>query len=314
MEVSLPTLSVHSRRWLLNRRQRLGVFYLAPALLLILLIVVYPTARSFTAGFTEWDGLHPPAWNGLENYRALFSEDELFGLALSNSLKLGLFSAAGSVAIGYTLAELLYTTGRSLGILYRTVYFIPVMLPLAAVGVMFKFIYNPTYGLLNRFLEAVGLSGLTHAWLGEADIALYSIIIVNIWKTFGLNVVLFFAGLQTIPYELYESARIDGASRWQEIRHISLPMLRPVIELALVVSLTFGLKTFDLVYVMTLGGPGRATTTIPIWIVENSFRYNAFGYASAIAVVFFLIGLGLVVLTRWLVSGRAAAALFGPGE
>ncbi|GAB4445749.1 MAG: sugar ABC transporter permease [Anaerolineae bacterium] len=308
MEFSLSLPSIRRTQSRLRRRQiRLGVALLAPALFLIILIVIYPTARSFVASVTEWDGLHPPEFNGLANFEKLLFKDELFGLALANSLKLGLISALGSVTIGYMLAELLYTTGATKGVLYRTVYFIPVMLPLAVVGVMFKFIYNPTYGLLNRFLEAVGLSSLTHAWLGEADIVLYSIIAVNIWKTFGLNVVLFFAGLQTIPYELYEAARIDGASRWQEVRHISLPMLRPVLELALVVSLTFGLKTFDLVYVMTMGGPGRATLTVPIWIWENSFRYNSFGYGSAIAVVFFLVGLALVLLTRWLVSGRAPA-------
>ncbi|MCZ7542926.1 MAG: sugar ABC transporter permease [Anaerolineae bacterium] len=211
MEFSLSLPSIRRTQSRLRRRQiRLGVALLAPALFLIILIVIYPTARSFVASVTEWDGLHPPEFNGLANFEKLLFKDDLFGLALANSLKLGLISALGSVTIGYMLAELLYTTGATKGVLYRTVYFIPVMLPLAVVGVMFKFIYNPTYGLLNRFLEAVGLSSLTHAWLGEANIVLYSIIAVNIWKTFGLNVVLFFAGLQTIPYELYEAARIDG--------------------------------------------------------------------------------------------------------
>jgi ABC-type sugar transport system permease subunit len=302
---------VESHLTLRARQRWLGTLFLAPALLVIFLIVIYPTGRSFVASVTEWDGINPPEFNGLENFQELLFEDDLFGLALANSLRLGLISTVGSVVIGYFLAELIYTVGANLGILYRTVYFIPVMLPLAVVGVMFKFIYNPTYGLLNRILEMIGLTGLTHAWLGEADLVLYSIIFVNIWKTFGLNVVLFYAGLQTIPYELYEAARIDGASRWQEIRHISLPMLRPVVELALVVSLTFGLKTFDLVYVMTGGGPGRATLTVPIWIWENSFRYNEFSYGSAIAVVFFVIGLAMVVLTRWLVSGRSAAQTAG---
>lgn len=293
---------------LFRQRTWLGPLFLLPSLFLVLVIVLYPTARSFAVGFTEWNGISAPQWTGLENYIAMIG-DELFLRSVSNSLKLGLISAALSVIVGYLMAEILFSIGRRLSVFYRTLFFIPVMLPLAAVGVMFRFIYNPTYGLLNNFLILIGLSSLTRPWLGDPHLALYSIIVVNIWKTFGLNMMLFFAGLQSVPHDLYESARMDGANRLQEMWYISLPMLRPVTELALVISITFALKTFDLVYVMTQGGPGRATLTIPIWIIENSFRYNKFGYASAIAVVFFVIGFLLVLIVRRLVGASVEEEL-----
>jgi len=253
--------------------------------------------------FTDWNGFTAPEWNQFENFTDMMSDD-IFWLSFWNSIKLALISAAVAVLIGYVLAEIIVSTEGWISVVYRTVLFIPVILPLATVGVMFRFLYNPSYGLLNGLLALVGLEGWQQAWLGDADLALYSVIAVNVWKIFGLNMLLFFAGLQAIPHELYEAARIDGASWWQERLFISIPLLRPVLELALVISLTFSLKTYDLVYVMTSGGPGRATTTIPIWIIENAFRYNAFGYAAAIAVVFFLAGIVLLLAVRRLVGQR----------
>ena len=306
--INTATAKHAPRRIQIRQRTWLGLAFLLPCLFLVLIIVLYPTARSFAVGFTEWNGIATPQWTGLENYISMMG-DELFLRSVSNSLKLGLISSALSVIVGYLLAEMLFSLGRRLSIFYRTLFFIPVMLPLAAVGVMFRFVYNPTYGILNNFLTLIGLSSLARPWLGDPHLALYSIIVVNVWKTFGLNMMLFFAGLQSVPNDLYESARMDGANRLQEMWHISLPMLRPVTELALVISITFALKTFDLVYVMTQGGPGRATLTIPIWIVENSFRYNKFGYASAIAVVFFIIGFLLILIVRRLVGGRVEEEL-----
>ena len=284
-------------------RPILGLLLLLPALFVIGTIVLYPTAYSMIVAFTDWNGFTAPEWNQFENFTDMMSDD-IFWLSFWNSIKLALISAAVAVLIGYVLAEIIVSTEGWISVVYRTVLFIPVILPLATVGVMFRFLYNPSYGLLNGLLALVGLEGWQQAWLGDADLALYSVIAVNVWKIFGLNMLLFFAGLQAIPHELYEAARIDGVSWWQERLFISIPLLRPVLELALVISLTFSLKTYDLVYVMTSGGPGRATTTIPIWIIENAFRYNAFGYAAAIAVVFFLAGIVLLLAVRRLVGQR----------
>jgi len=261
---------------------------LLPVILIMSFIIFIPLTGSFLISFTEWDGAHTPEIVGVSNYIKAILNDDLFYKSILNSFKLALISSAISVVIGYILAEILITIQREmLNRFYRLVMFIPVMLPLAVVGIMFVFIYNPTYGLLNNFLRLLNLGMLAKSWLGDADLAIYSIIFVNIWKTFGLNMLLFYAGLKVIPSSLYESASIDGAGKLRRSFSISIPLLKPVIELAIVISIIFGLKTFDLVYVMTGGGPGRATLTVPIWIVENSFKYNNFGYATAIGMIFF---------------------------
>ncbi|MDD5659058.1 MAG: sugar ABC transporter permease [Actinomycetota bacterium] len=273
--------------------------FLMPVILMILVIIFIPMVSSFLTSFTEWNGASKPQITGISNYIDILLKNKLFFKSLSNSLKLTLISSVLSVTIGYFLAEALITISRKrLSEFYRLVFFIPAMLPLAVVGILFKFIYNPTYGLLNNLLQLLHLNGLTHSWLGEANLAIYSIIAVNIWKTFGLNMIIFYAGLKAIPKELYEAASIDGAGKLKKMFFISIPLLRPVIELAIVISTILGLKTFDIVYVMTGGGPGRATITVPILIVENSFRYNKFGYGAAIGMVLFVVTLLIIYVIR----------------
>lgn len=279
--------------------------FLMPVILMILVIIFIPMISSFLTSFTEWNGASKPQITGISNYIDILLKNKLFFKALSNSLKLTLISSVVSVTIGYFLAEALATISRKrLSEFYRLVFFIPAMLPLAVVGILFKFIYNPTYGLLNNLLQLLHLNGLTHSWLGEANLAIYSIIAVNIWKTFGLNMIIFYAGLKAIPKELYEAASIDGAGKLKKMFFVSIPLLRPVIELAIVISTILGLKTFDIVYVMTGGGPGRATITVPILIVENSFRYNKFGYGAAIGMVLFIVTLLIIYLIRKVIGTK----------
>lgn len=277
--------------------------FLMPVILIMVVIIFIPMIASFLISFTKWDGANRPQIVGISNYLSMFLKDKLFFKALLNSLKLTLISSIISVTIGYLLAEVLVTVRRTrLNEFYRLVFFIPAMLPLAVVGILFKFIYNPTYGLLNNFLQLLHLNILVHSWLGEANLAIYSIIAVNVWKTFGLNMILFYAGLKAIPATLYEAASIDGAGKLKKMFSISIPLLRPVIELAIVISTILGLKTFDIVYVMTGGGPGRATLTVPIWIVENTFRYNKFGYGAAIGMVLFIVTLLIIYTIRKIIG------------
>jgi raffinose/stachyose/melibiose transport system permease protein len=261
---------------------RTGYLYVLPALALYLAFVIAPLVHTVWLSFFNWNGLTPATWAGLANYRALADNPELRG-AFGHSAELILFICVIPVVLGLLLAAALSSV-RVRGItVFRTLLFLPQVLPLVVVGVAWKWIYYPT-GPVNATLSAIGLGSLSRVWLGDFTWALRAVGLVGTWVTYGFAMVLFIAGVQKIPTSLYDAARVDGAGPVREFFAVTLPGLRN--ELVVALSLTFisALRTFDVIYVTTLGGPGTSTTVPSLEIYLKAFDYNEVGAAAAVSV------------------------------
>lgn len=257
-----------------------------PAVILYTALVVFPLVLGGWISLHQWDGLSDMVWSGLANYRYVFA-DGVFWQAMRNTFQYAIGVTIAKNVLGLALAVLLNAKlpGRTF---FRGAAFIPVTLSFVVIGILWSWIFNPTFGLLNHGLQAVGLGGLVQGWLSNPRIALWSVMAVDVWKWTGFHMVLFLAGLQTIPTELYEAAQLDGAGRWRSFLHITLPLLRPVIAFSTLLSLVGAfVANYDLVYVMTKGGPLHATEVALTWIVSTTFRFANVGKADAMSMLLF---------------------------
>lgn len=267
-------------------------FFLGPSLLGLLLFTATPILASLGLTLFEWDLLTAPDFVGLDNFRRLLQDDS-FWQALGNTL----YFIAGYIPLVmvFALGVAVVLNQKLKGIvLYRTAFFIPVVSAWVAVALLWKWIFNPRMGLLNYLLSLVGIDG--PAWLLDPTWAMPAIIITSVWKDIGFIMIMFLAGLQGIPEDYYEAAEIDGASGWQQLRHITLPLLSPTAFFALIISLINSFQVFDQVWIMTGGGPAGATVVLVERIVKNAFSYSRMGYAAAISWVLFLLVFGATAL------------------
>ena len=283
-------------------QRRAGRLFLVPLLVLMAVFVIVPELATVLLSFAEWKGIGAIKGNGLKNFLQL-THDRIFIQAMVNTARVGGVSAVVSLVIGLAVALGLQSLGATESVLYRTVIFVPVILPLTIVGLLFAFVFNLETGILNQLLRVLGLGSLARAWLSEPKVALWSITFVEVWKNTGLPMLMIYASLVTIPPSIYEAAHIDGASRLQMIRRITLPLTKPVIRMSLIYLFILGFRTYDLIYIMTKGGPGRLTTTVPVWMVETAYNFNNFGYAASMGVS---LAIGILLLV-----GVSAFALRG---
>jgi raffinose/stachyose/melibiose transport system permease protein len=279
----------------------LAFFMIVPAAVLVGLFYLWPFVNGFWLSLQNWDGFSPPTWAGLSNYLRL-AGDHVFLSALRNNVIFVVAVITLKNGLGLALALLLNRAVRG-RTFFRAAAFIPVTMSFVAVGLLWSWIYNPVFGLLNAALDLVGLGGLKASWLGDADIALYSIIVVDVWKWLGFHAVIYLAGLQTIPTELYESATMDGAKRLSQFWHITLPLLMPIVFINTILSLSGAfVRNFDIVYVLTKGGPNHATEVVLTYMMAKAFQDGAMSYAGAMGYVLFVIvglaSVGLLALMR----------------
>lgn len=267
-------------------RRYVAVLFLLPASLLYLLYVLAPIPLSFYYSLFRWDGLTAARFVGAGNWVQL-ARDGIFWKALGNNLTLVALSVLIQLPAGLGLALLTTERGRTRKFAQGAL-FVPMMLSSVAIGILWKYVYDPNFGLLNGFLEAVGLGDLRRAWLGEPGIALYAVIATVSWQYTPLYMLLFSAGLLGIPAELYEAAAIDGASGLQSFWHVTLPMLRGTAVTALTLAVVGSLKYFDLIYVMTEGGPLYSTEVMATYMYRKAFHEFGMGYGSTIAVAMFI--------------------------
>lgn len=257
--------------------------FMAPALFFYVGFVVYPMGRSLVISLFEWDGLSPNmTFVGLENFRQLFFVDEVARHALVNNLVWTIGGVVVPTAIGLLLAVALNRDMPGKNVL-RTIFYLPGVLPLIAVGLMWAWMYNPNFGVINSFLRSVGLGDYTAGWLSNFDTAFISVFVTFVWGAVGFPMILYLAGLQGISREYYEAARVDGANSWHTFWHVTLPGLRESHIVVLSLALIGGFKVFDLVYTMTYGGPGRSTQVLGTWMYFQTFQYYNAGYGAAIA-------------------------------
>jgi multiple sugar transport system permease protein len=264
--------------------------FLAPALAALVVFFLLPVVAAFLLSLTDFD-LYALAdtrnlrFVGLENYARLL-RDPTFWQAFANTLVFVALGAPLSVGASFAAALLLCARSARAQAFFRTVYFLPVVTTLVAVAVVWRFLYHPRLGLANRALGWLGLSPVD--WLGDPAWAMPAIILLAVWKNFGFNMVIFVAGLQSIPERLYEAARLDGATRWQELRTVTLPMLLPTTTFVVLMTLIGHFQLFAEPYVMTQGGPAQRTVTVLYFMYEEGFKWWSLGSASAVAFVLFL--------------------------
>jgi multiple sugar transport system permease protein len=275
--------------------KRSAVWMLLPAVILLGGVAAYPVARTLLLSFYKANLATGFAerFVGLENYGRLFY-DSRFWLSLRNTALFTFFSVGLEFLLGLVSALLLHQSFRGRGIV-RAVAMLPWALPTAVMALAWSWIFNDTFGVLNDLLLRLGLIKENIAWLGQPGSAMVAMIIADVWKTTPFMMIIMLAGLQSIPEELYEAIRLDGASRWQEFRLITLPLLRPALVLALLFRAIAAFGVFDLVYILTGGGPGGATETVSLYAYTNYFRYLDFGYGATVIVVSFLLLLAISV-------------------
>jgi multiple sugar transport system permease protein len=285
-----------------------GWWFTVPALTLIAVFFVGPVIAAIGLSFTDFDlyalaDWHAARWVGVRNYVNVLREP-VFWLAVRNTLYFAL--VGGPLTVAISLAAALLVNSRLLvrKSVARTIFFAPFVTTLVAVAIVWRYLYHPTYGLINAGLSSIGLHHID--WLGDPHWAMPAIIVMATWKNFGYNMLICIAGLQSIPRELHEAAELDGAGGWMHFRHITLPMLGPTLFFVAVVTMIGYLQLFTEPYVMTQGGPLRATTSLALYMYEEGFRWWRLGNAAAIAFLLFMLIAAFTIVQRRL-TPRASA-------
>lgn len=277
----------------LNDKRAIMIFVL-PSFLLFTLIVILPIFMSGYYSMLEWDGIGEGKFIGLKNFVDLFANSsDGFVKSVWNSLILAVLSVFVQLPIALILALVLASGVKGEGF-YRTVFFIPVIISTVVIGQLWMKVYNPEYGLLNTLLNNIGLGSLTRAWLGEPETALISAFIPSVWQYIGYHMLLMYASIKSIPDEIYEAAKIDGASAINTAIQITIPLIRPIIKVCITFAIIGSLKVFDLVYILTNGGPIHSSE-VPSTLMYNTI-FNKYMYGSGSAMAIFIV-LECLVLT-----------------
>jgi len=270
-----------------NKKQMYPQYFLLPALIIYTLLVLIPSFSGFYFGFTNWNSMRPVAkWIGLKNFINIFSNSSGMGHVFLNTTIYAVFTTVFKLILGLVLALLLNKKLRTRNVL-RAIYFLPMMLATVALGIVFTEILKPS-GLLNTFLGSIGLASLQRQWTQDPSLCIWSLASIEVWRASGFAMVIFLAALQAVPQELYESVEMDGAGPWNTFAHITLPNLLPAIEVNVSLGLISGFKAFDLILVVTNGGPGHASEVLNV-SVYNEFSKGLYGYSTAMSVVLFII-------------------------
>jgi len=296
-----PTPPASSKNPKAKRRSPYPYWFFIPGAIIYAVFFVVPTFASFYYSFTRWD-LFTSTLIGFQNYETFFREQALV-IGLRNTLIYAVITSALKVVLGMLLAVLLTSKIIAKGYL-RSVIFFPVLVSTIGVGLAFTVLMNPEKGLINAALGHVGIGG--PGWLTNPSLALYSVAFVDIWKGVGLATVIFIAGIVSIPSDYFDAAKVDGASRWQSFRQITLPLARPATATVITLSLIGGLRSFDLIWTMTGGGPGFASDVVAS-VIYKQYQAGFYGLSTAGNVVLFLLVTVIVVpLTWWLNKGEVA--------
>ncbi len=280
--------------------------FILPCLLGLVVFTYLPTFSSIALSFSYWDLLGKPTWVGLENYESILS-DPLFWKTFLNTWVFVLVSGGLEVCFGLALAVALNQSIKGQN-WFRTLYFLPFITPMVSVAIVWGWIYDPEYGVLNWLLSGLGFlevfrGGEPIAWLYDPSTAMWAIIILRVWKNMGYNLIIFLAGLQGIPESIYESAKLDGAGSFSTFFKLTLPMLTPTLFFVVMVTLINAFQAFDSIYLLTQGGPEHSTDVMVYWLFKNAFEFYKISPASAIAYVVFMVILALTLI-QWQLRKR----------
>jgi raffinose/stachyose/melibiose transport system permease protein len=269
-----------------------------PGLAVMAFALVVPLGFSVYYSLTDWAGFGAYGNVGLENYRSILTDDPVFWRSLRNVLLLMAVTIAIQNPVAFVLAALLSRLSDRLSRILRTIYFVPAVLSLVIIAKLWVDIFNPTFGVLNKLLRAVGLEALAVSWLSNPSTALGAVIWIIIWQGFGWALLFYYAGLMTVPRELEEAARVDGASWFQTYIHVIIPHLTPVIATVIVIDVISSMKQMELIYLTTAGGPGQLTQFLSVYLYQKAFVASEYGYGNALSVLFVVISVGLTLVVQ----------------
>lgn len=273
-----------------------GYCFIFPALVTMVVLIVYPLLYGVYISFFDTNLVNRWDIVGIANYKNILSNVDFYKTILL-TLKFSALVVGGHFLLGFILAHALNRKIKGIAI-FRGILLLPWLFPEAVIALIFKWIFNPLYGLLNHTLFSIGLIQEPISWLGTKEYAFFMLVIVCIWKGYPMVMTMILAGLQNIPVDYYEAARVDGSTRWQEFRYITLPSLKPVLSVTLVLDTVWWFKHYTMAWVLTNGGPGRETSLISIDIYKTAFEFFDFGKAAAMSVVVFIVCLGISKLYR----------------
>jgi len=269
-----------------------------PGLALLVFAIVVPLGFSVYLSFTNWSGFGAFKLIGLENYREILFEDTTFWRSLGNALLLMVVTIFIQNPIAFALAALLSHINERASQVLRTIYFIPAVLSLVIIAKLWVSIFNPNFGILNKLLIAVGLKAWAVSWLSNPHTAIWAVLWIIIWQGFGWALLFYYAGLMTVPKEIEEAARMDGASWFQTYTRVIVPYLFPVISAVIVLDVISSMKQMELIYLTTEGGPGHLTQFIGVYLYQKAFVADQYGYGNALSVLFVLVSVGLTLLVQ----------------
>ena len=274
------------------RRQqaRYAILFVAPGLLIYLAFMIYPFLNTVYLSFTNWDGITANKdWVGLSNYARIFGEEAALKAFVNNIIWVVL-GTISPVVLGLFEALLVWSGARA-SILFRTLFFLPFVLPLVVVGIVWQWIYHPLFGIVNTVLDSVGLEGLSRGWLADPHTVLYAVLIAAIWGQTGFCFLILHASLQNVDMSIVEAAMLDGANWFQRAWNVIIPQIAPQLTMVTAVTLIGGFAVFDIIYVMTRGGPGNASEVLATYTVKTAFEQNLAGYGSALAMLMTILSL-----------------------
>ena len=288
---------------------RLGVLLVLPLLLMVAVFLLFPMANAVYYVFVDFNGINPtPPWVGLANFTELAQDRDVWA-AFQNNIIWIVLGTTLPVVLGLGLALLLWDVQRG-SVPYRVAFFLPYVLPQVAIGVVWGWIYEPTRGWLNRALDFVGLDALTTGWLGNPDTALYAVLGTAVWATVGFVFIILLSALKNVDLEQVDAARLDGANGWQRLRYVVLPQIMPVFLMVTTITLLGGFSVFDIIFVMTGGGPAGATDVLGTVAYSSAFELNRISYGTALALVITLMAIPFAV---WLNRLQRRSSLEGAG-
>ncbi|WP_217596033.1 carbohydrate ABC transporter permease [Cohnella sp. GbtcB17] len=276
------------------------MLFVVPTVAMYFLFFIYPTITSFVFGFTDWDGLNARQFIGLDNFVNAFKDAE-FRSSIWNNLIILLFSCCIQVPLIIVFSLLISNIKRFQGF-YKTTVFMPSILSTSIIGILWGYIYDPDVGLLNNFLSLFGIDPIY--WLAEPKWAMFSILLTNAWQWMGFYIVLILAAILGIPKEIDVAAMVDGATGVQRAWYLTVPLIRPIVNVVIMLSIAGALRVVDIVLVMTGGGPAGSTEVMASYMVNKAIKYGDYGYGSALSIIIFVIALILTALYQLLIARR----------
>jgi len=265
-------------------QRRLGMLFVLPLVALLGIFMVFPLINAFYYSLIDFNGIDPtPPWVGLDNFTELLRDDKVYA-ALKHNVIWIVIGTITPLVLGLAMALMVWNA-RHGSVFYRTVFFLPFILPQVAIGVVWGWIYSPSRGWLNKVLDMVGLESITTGWLGNPSTALYAVLATAIWATVGFVFVIFLSALRGVDLDLVAASMLDGANFWQRVRYIILPQIMPVFLMVTTITLVGGFSVFDLIFVMTGGGPAGATEVLGTYAYSSAFQLNRISYGTTLALV-----------------------------